>query len=173
MYRWNKKSAIKVNKDALFEYERLKQNDLLSTIKRSNISDDAITVFVHKVRSLSKHTDDIVSDDRIINNDIIGIPEIQIRPWYSVYKIMETLNFFNIKFNNHENKFLLGLAYGYRNNSSILDKFDANRVSILASRNILLLTEWVFILMLVYRKQSIQMQETCFCRQSIHLNLTF
>ena len=29
-----KKSAIKVNKGALLEYERLKQNDLFSTIKK-------------------------------------------------------------------------------------------------------------------------------------------
>ena len=29
-------------------------------------------VFVHNVRSLSQRIDDIVSDDRIINNDIAG-----------------------------------------------------------------------------------------------------
>ena len=55
-----KKSAVKVYKDALFEYERLKQNDLFSTIKRNNTSDNNITVFVHNARSLSKHIDDIV-----------------------------------------------------------------------------------------------------------------
>ena len=35
-----KKSAIKVNKDALLEYECLKYNDLFSTIKRNSISVD-------------------------------------------------------------------------------------------------------------------------------------
>ena len=75
-----KKSAIKANKDALFEYERLKQNDLFSTIKRNNIYDDTITVFVHNVRSLSKHIDNIVSDDRIVNNDIKDFTETQIKP---------------------------------------------------------------------------------------------
>ena len=34
------KSAIKVNKDVLLEYERLKQNDIISTMKRNNISDN-------------------------------------------------------------------------------------------------------------------------------------
>ena len=33
---------------------------------------------MHNVRSLSKHVDDIVSDKRIINNDIIGFTETQI-----------------------------------------------------------------------------------------------
>ena len=39
-----KKSAINVNKDALLEYELLKQNDLFSTIKRNAISGDTVTV---------------------------------------------------------------------------------------------------------------------------------
>ena len=56
----------------MFEYERLKQNNLFSTIKRNAISENTITVLVHNVRSLSKHTDDILNDGIIINNDIIG-----------------------------------------------------------------------------------------------------
>ena len=62
------------------ENERLKQNNLFSTIKRNNISDNTITVFVHDARSLSKHINDIVCDDRIINNDIIVFTETQINP---------------------------------------------------------------------------------------------
>ena len=69
----------------MFEYERLKQNNFSSTIKRNNISDDTITVFVLNVGSLSKHTD-IVSYDRIIQNDIIGLTETQISPSDSTYK---------------------------------------------------------------------------------------
>ena len=71
-----KKSAIKVNK----EYDRLKQNNLFSTIKRNDISDDMITVFIHNVQSLSQHIDDVVSDNRIVNNDIMGFTETQINP---------------------------------------------------------------------------------------------
>ena len=55
-----------VNKDALFEYERLEQNNLFSTIKRNNISGNAIASLIHNARSLSKHIDDIVNDDGII-----------------------------------------------------------------------------------------------------------
>ena len=78
----------------MFEYERLKQNDLFSTIQKNNISTNAITVFCHNTRSLSKHIDDIVSDDRVlINNDIIGFTETQLKSSDSTCKIMETLNF--------------------------------------------------------------------------------
>ena len=101
-----RKSAIKVNKDALLEYERLKQNDLFSTVKRNAISWDTVTVLVHNVRSLPRHVDDILSDNRIINDDIIGFTETQIKPSDSTSKIIETLNDFNIKFNDNENKFL-------------------------------------------------------------------
>ena len=39
--------------------------------------------------------DDIVSDNRITNNGVVGYIETQINPWDSTCKIMETLNFFN------------------------------------------------------------------------------
>ena len=69
-----KKYAIKVNKDALLEYERLKQNDLFSTIKTNAISNDTVGVLIHNVRSLARHVD----DSRIINNGIISFTETQI-----------------------------------------------------------------------------------------------
>ena len=50
-----KKSAIKVNKHALLEYERLKQIDLFFTIKRNAISGNTVTVLVPNVRSLPRH----------------------------------------------------------------------------------------------------------------------
>ena len=50
-----------------------KKKDLFSAIKGNTISDKMITVFAHNGRSLSKHIDDIVNDDRIINNDIIDL----------------------------------------------------------------------------------------------------
>ena len=109
-----KKFAVKVNKDALLEYERLKQNDLFSTIKRNAISDDTVKILFDNVRSLPRHLSDIVGDNRIINSDIIRFTETQINPSNSVSKIMETLSLFNINFNNNENEFL-SLAYKCRN----------------------------------------------------------
>ena len=72
-------SGIKVDKDAFLEYECLKQNDLFSIKERNATSGDTVTVLVHNVRSLPRHLDDIVSDNRIINDDIIIFTEAQIK----------------------------------------------------------------------------------------------
>ena len=108
------------------------------------------------MRSLPRHADDISSDNRIINNDI-GFTETQIKPSDSTSKIIETLNVFNINFNNNENKFL-SLAYGCRNDVDVLNKFDANSVSILSFKKHAF-ADRIFTLILVYRKQSMHMQE--------------
>ena len=151
------RSAIKVNKYALLEYEHLKQNDLFSTIKRNAFLGDTVTVLVHSVRSLPRHIDNIVSHSIIMNNGIIGFTETQIKPSDCTSKIIETLNIFNINFNNNENKFL-SLAYGCRNDVALLNKFDANGVSILSFKKHAF-ANTVFTLMLVYRKQYMHMQE--------------
>ena len=92
-----------------------------------------------------------------MNNDLIEFKETQINLSDSTCKIIQGLNFFNINFNNNENEFL-SLAYGCKNDVAVLDKFDANGAFIFRfSLNMLLLT--VLILMLVYMKQYIQMQE--------------
>ena len=57
------------------------------------------------MRSLPKHVNDIVSDSRIMNNDIIGLTEAQVSLSDSTCRIVETFNFFNINFNNSEDKF--------------------------------------------------------------------
>ena len=114
----------------MLEYEYLKQNDLFSTIKRNNASDKTIAVFVRNVRSLLKHLEDTVSDDRIINNDIIGFTITQINLLDSTFKIIKTLIMFSILILiKNENKFL-SLANGCRNDVDFSDKFDVNRVSI-------------------------------------------
>ena len=105
------------------------------------------------MRSLSKHVDGIVTDNRVMNNEIIGFTETQINSSYSTCKIIETFNLFNINFNNNKNK-LLSLAYGCRNDVAVLDKFGANGISIF-SFNRHGFTNRVFTLMLIYRKQSL------------------
>ena len=62
--------------------------------------------------------DDKVSGNRIINNDITGFTETQIKPSDCTCEIIETLNLFNFNFDNNENKFL-SLAYGCRNDGAV------------------------------------------------------
>ena len=85
------------------------------------------------------HLDDKSSDGRIINSD-------------SSWKI-ETLIFFNIKFNNNDNR-LSGLAYVSRNDVVVLDKFAAKEVSILCFKKHVFSERTFFLL-----KQSFWMQE--------------
>ena len=142
-----KKSTINVNKDALFEYECQKQSDLFFITKRNNISDDTITVFGYNVRSFSKDIDDLIRDDRIINDDIVGLTEKQINPSDSNCKVMKTIYFFNIDFSINENK-LLSLASRCRNDVAV-SKSDANGVSFLSFKKNSF-AKRVFSLMLVY-----------------------
>ena len=106
------------------------------------------------MRSLSKHNDDIVTDRRIINNDIIGFTETQIGLSGSTCRIVEKFIFFHLNFNNSEDK-VLSLTYGYRNNVAVLGKFDANGVSIFSFKK----HDFADSVMLVYRIRSMQMQE--------------
>ena len=124
-------------------------------MKRNAISCNIVTVLVHNVRSIPRHVDDILSDNRIINNDIIGFTETQIKSSDSTSKIIETLNVLN--FINNEIKFL-NLAYGRRNDVAVLNKFDANEVSILSFKKHAF-ADRIFTLMLVYGKPSMHMQE--------------
>ena len=102
-----KKLAKKVNKEALLEHKHLKPNDLFTTTKRNTIQYDILIVLDHNVRSFSKQVNDIVSNYRIINNDIIGLTEKQINVLGSTYKIIKALNFF------------LSSAYGCRNHFAV------------------------------------------------------
>ena len=75
-----------------------------STVKRYTISGSTVVVLVHNMGSLPRHVDDILSDNRVMNNDIVGFIETQIKSSDFTYKIIQTLNFFNINFVNNENK---------------------------------------------------------------------
>ena len=57
------------------------------------------------MKSLSRHANNIVSDNRIINNEVKRFTEAQINPLVSTYKITRTLSFFNVNSNDNENKF--------------------------------------------------------------------
>ena len=58
------------------------------------------------MRSLPRHVDDIVSDNSIINSNITGFKETQIKSSDSTCKIIETLKLPNINLNKNEDKFL-------------------------------------------------------------------
>ena len=85
-------SAVKVTKNTLLEYQCQKQNDLFYLIKKKNFL-QTVTILVHNMISLSKHVDNTISDDRIINKCIIGLTETEINPLVFTCKIIENLEF--------------------------------------------------------------------------------
>ena len=78
-------------------------------------------------------------------------------PSDSTSKVIQTLNFIKINFKNNENKFL-SLAYRCKNDDAVLSRFDGNEVPIFSSKKYAFVNK-VLTLMLIYRQQSMQMQE--------------
>ena len=101
---------------------------------------------------ISLHLDDIISVDRIANNDILIFTKTQSNPSYSTCKIIETLNLFNIRFNYKENIFFK-FSLRMENDVAVLDKLNANGISIFSFKKHAFANR-VFTLMLVYIKQS-------------------
>ena len=99
-----KRSSIKVNVDAVYEYGRLKDYCLFSTIDRNAVSDDTLTIFILNLRSGAKYLNDIVHDCRCLKNDAIRFAESQ----------MKNLN----KINNKNYEFL-SLVYGCQDDIAI------------------------------------------------------
>ena len=100
------------------------------------------------MRTLSKHVDDIVSNDRTIDNDAVWFTETEINLSDSTCKIIKIFSFFNINVNISENRFL-NLADRCRNDVAVLDKFNGDGVSIFSFRKYAFANK-VFTLILVY-----------------------
>ena len=80
-------SSTRVNTSALEEYERLRQNSIFDTIEGIAIPKDATTLLLVNVRLLLNHALDIVSDNILINRDMLCFTETQIQPHYSTSTI--------------------------------------------------------------------------------------
>ena len=65
--------------DKLNEYEGLNDPCLLSTIDKNAVSDDTLTIFILTVRSLAKHSNNIVRAYRCLKNDVVGFTETQMK----------------------------------------------------------------------------------------------
>ena len=100
------------------------------------------------MRTLSKHVDDIVSNDRTIDNDAVWFTETEINLSDSTCKIIKIFSFFNISVNENENRYL-NLADRCRNDAAVLDKFNGDGLSIFSFRKHAFANK-VFILILVY-----------------------
>ena len=143
-----KRISIKASTEALKEYERLKEHSIFSEIEKNIVSDETLTFLILNVRSLAKHARDVASDSRILNNDIVSFTETQIELSDSTAMITETLQSFNMNYNNNINKFS-SLAYGCQHNVAIVNKFDISSISIVRFKKSTF-AEKIFTMMLIY-----------------------
>ena len=147
-----KRTSIKVSQEALAEYERLKNHSLFSEIKKNTVSNDTLTLLILNVRSLTKHVSDLANDYRILNNDIVGFTETQVKAVDSTESVNKLLHDFHMYYNNNDNKYL-SLAYGCKESILVLRRFDINGVSILSFKKNYFSTN-IFTMMLLYRPGS-------------------
>ena len=77
-----------MNSSSLEEYERLRQNSIFDIIEKVVISEDTTTLLLVNVQSLLKYVFDIVSDNRLINNDILCFTETQIQLQFNIFQKM-------------------------------------------------------------------------------------
>ena len=70
------RSAIKVNKSAKKEYERLYSECLLSPLSFAKASNDTLALL--NTKSLRRHSEDILSGVEFMQNDILCLTETQL-----------------------------------------------------------------------------------------------
>ena len=71
-------SSTRVNVSALQKYERL-QHSIFENIKKICVTDDAITILLLNVRSLSKHACDIKSNGALMSNNMLCFKETKLQ----------------------------------------------------------------------------------------------
>ena len=105
-----------MSRDALDKYEWLRQNNIFGTIQEINVHSNTLTVLLLNVRSLLKHTTDIVNDCHFMHIPIFTEAEISLEQ--DPERVKRSFQLFSVLFNNNENKFL-SVAYDLQNNLTL------------------------------------------------------
>ena len=71
------KAALKVNKSAKKEYERLRSERLFNSQSHLTVTEISITITLLNTHLLKLHAPDITVDDRLLDNDILCLTETQ------------------------------------------------------------------------------------------------
>ena len=71
------KAALKVNKSAKKEYERLRSERLFNSQSHLTVTEISITITLLNTHLLKLHAPDITVDDRLLDNDILCLTGTQ------------------------------------------------------------------------------------------------
>ena len=92
--------AIKVNKNANTEYERLRNENAFKPIADVEMKLNSVTITLLNIRSFSKHAIDIAADKQLCNSDIIFLTETQLLPENDTSNVENNLKDFFIGYNH-------------------------------------------------------------------------
>ena len=106
------KKAIKANKKAFEEYERMRNECVLSPAASIPLCSESLTICLLNTRSLQLHALDIAAVNEITESDIVCFTETQLSPDHDTTDICNKLSFY-MDFNNSNNKFQ-SIAYGVK-----------------------------------------------------------
>ena len=107
------KTAIRPDKKALVEYERLRVESLMTPLKRFYMLPSNF-IFCHlNTRSFRSHFEDIETDCVLTDCDLMMFSETRMN--YSLSSSYDKINEFNIYFHNDESDTFRSLAVCYRN----------------------------------------------------------
>ena len=106
------KAALKVNESAKKEYERLRSEGLFTSQPHFAVTETLIAITLLNTHSLKLHDLDIAMDDRLFDNDILCLTEIQCEAGSDTLIIESALDKkYTMHFKSSDNKFN-SIAYG-------------------------------------------------------------
>ena len=147
-------NAIKVNQNAKQEYERLHNESMLTSLLLPQVTSDSLTITLLNTRSLRKHSDDILNDIALVNNDVLCLTETQLHLNEDTSKITSKFqNSFRMYFSNNRDNYR-SIAFGYSSNMVLCSSSDCGSKSVLALKKPAFLGESVKI-GLLYRSPNL------------------
>ena len=105
-------AALKANKNASIEYERLKKVSLFTPLNHFEMALNKLTIFLQNTSSLLKHSKDLAIN--LNNFDILLLTETQLSPVSCYDSITSDLSKFQIDFNCSASRYN-SLAVCYKN----------------------------------------------------------
>ena len=103
-------NAFKVNTDATVEYNRLRCDSAFEPCQNIAVDEYSLTVTLLNTSSLKKHAIDIAKESSLMESDILCLTETQTRIDQDTSNIEQTLNTFDVFFNNSSEQSFLNLA---------------------------------------------------------------
>ena len=100
------KKAIKADKRAFLEYERMREHCVLPPSETlGELSNSSLSICLLNTRSLKLHISDIIFDKEIVESDVLCLTETQLLPDDDTTVVCSKLQDFFVSYNSNADKF--------------------------------------------------------------------